>query len=305
MPRRRKDLVFEESLFNNMDDYITFKARFIDMVSGCFNFEGLPDHIYKPFIISRMITEGKVLAFKDDITDKFYLYPYINEGYLNEYNVPTQRHVKFLNNGASYHLDETNSVILRVNVSGTNLFQIIDYFARNIYLINRTIQINVNAQKTPVILTCTENKRLTYENLLKQYMGNVPFMFGSEDLDVNNLKAINLNTSFVADRLYNLMGDYWNEFLTFIGIPNISINKKERLITDEVSRSMGGILIARQNFENQMNDDIEKINKMFGTNIKFTWGVRQDNDYVDDLKGKVYNEDNDDNEDESEVNNIE
>lgn len=300
MPRRRKDLIFEESLFNNMEDYITFKARFIDMVSGCFNFENLPEHIYKPFIISRMITEGKLLGFKDVVTDKFYLYPYVNEGYLNEYNLPTRRYVKFLNNGAQYHLTDENSVILRCNVSGTNLVHIIEYFARNIYLINRTIQINVNAQKTPVILTCPENKRLSYENLLKQYAGAVPFMFGSEDLDINNLKAINLNSPYVADKLYQLMGDYWNEFLTFIGIPNISINKKERLITDEVSRSMGGILIAKQNFENQIQDDIKQINNMFGLNIKFTWGVSPTNEYVETIKGEVYNENSI--EDESEVN---
>ena len=39
---------------------------------------------------------------------------------------------------------------------------------------------------------------------------------------------------------------------------------------------MGGILIARQNFENQIREDIDHINDMFGTDIKFTWGVKRD-----------------------------
>ena len=83
MPRRRKDLVFEESLFNNMDDYEVFKGRFIDLACGCFNFENLDPNIYKPFVIRKLITEGRVLAFEDeDLTNEegkptFYLYPYL------------------------------------------------------------------------------------------------------------------------------------------------------------------------------------------------------------------------------------
>lgn len=292
MPRRRKDLVFEESLFNNMEDYEIFKSRFLDLACGCFNFENLPKNIYKPFIIKQLILQGSLLAFRDEVMDKIYLYPYCASGPLNEYNLPTKRHVVFFNNGASYYLNEDESVILRANVSGTSIMSVIEYFARQIYLINRTIQININAQKTPVALTCDENTRLTYENLLKQYQGNVPVIFGSKDLDINALKSISLNAPFVADKLYAMLSQYWNEFLTFFGIPNLSINKKERLITDEVTRTMGGILIARQNFENQIREDIEQINDMFGTDIMFTWGVKRDTE-IEVNENLSYNEDKD------------
>lgn len=281
MPRRRKDLVFEESLFNNMEDYEIFKGRFYDLACGCFNFENLDDNVYKPFIIRELIEQGELLAFEDegllneDGKPTFFLYPFLLAGPLNEYNLPVKRNVVFRNNGAIYHKDMTNSVILRANVSGTCIAGVINYFARNIYLINRTIQINVNAQKTPVALTCDDNVRLTYENLLKQYQGNVPVIFGSKDLDLNQLKSISLQAPFVADKLYQMLTNYWSEFLTFFGIPNMSINKKERLITDEVNRTMGGILVARQNFENQIQDDIRKINKKFDKDIKFTWGVKE------------------------------
>lgn len=291
MPRRRKDLVFEESLFNNLEDYEIFKSRFLDLACGCFNFENLPKNIYKPFIIRQLILQGSLLAFRDEVMDKMYMYPFCASGPLNEYNLPTQRHVVFFNNGASYYLNEDESVILRANVSGTSIMAVIEYFARQIYLINRTIQININAQKTPVALTCDENTRLTYENLLKQYQGNVPVIFGSKDLDINALKSISLNAPFVADKLYAMLSQYWNEFLTFFGIPNLSINKKERLITDEVTRTMGGILIARQNFENQIREDIDQINEMFGTDIKFIWGVKRDTE-IEVNENLSYNEDN-------------
>ena len=86
------------------------------------------------------------------------------------------------------------------------------------------------------------------------------------------------------------MENYWNQFLTFFGIPNINMNKKERLITDEVQRSMGGVLIARQNFENQIQDDIKRINKMFNKDIVFKWGLKTD-DNIEVTEDNTYNED--------------
>ena len=294
MPRRRKDLVFEESLFNNLEDYQIFKGRLFDLACGCFNFENLEENIDKPFIIRRFILEGRLLCFRDEILDKMIIYPFTNNGHLNEYNIPIERHVVLANNGASYNLTDKDSVILRCNVSGTSLARIIDYFARNIYLINRTIQININAQKTPVALQCNEDNRLSYENLLKDYQGNVPVIFGSRDLDLNQMKALNMNAPLVAPQLYELMANYWNEFLTFFGIPNVSLNKKERLITDEVQRTMGGILVSRQNFENQLKGDIDKVNKMFGTDIVFTWGVKPSKeDNIDNKDVNIYNESKD------------
>ena len=194
-----------------------------------------------------------------------------------------KRHVTLANVGASYYLDETNSVILRANVSRTSLIHVIEYFARNMYLINRTIQININSQKTPVVILCDDNQRLTYENLLKQYVGNVPLIFGSKDLDLSNIKALQLNSPLVAPQLYTLLANYWNEFLTFFGIPNVSMNKKERLISDEVERSLGGVIVAKQNFINQIQRDIDSINKMFGLDIKFTWGASDETTVNEDI----------------------
>lgn len=299
MPRRRKDIAFEESLFNNLDDYKIFEDRLIDLATGSFNFENMPEEIFLPYVTKTLIREGKVLFFKDDILDQYFLYQFTTNGTLDAYGQPQGRHVTLMNVGANYDLTYENSVILRANTSGTNLLHVIQYFARNMYLLNRTIQINVNAQKTPVAMTCSENERLTYENVLKQYQGNVPVIFGSKDLDLSQLKAITLNAPFVAPQIYMMLSNYWNEFLTFFGIPNVSLHKKERLISDEVERSMGGILIAKQNFENEINRDIEAINKMFGLDIKFTWGVKEEN--LPNNEVIMYNNGRSINNDESEV----
>ena len=76
MPRRRKDIVFEESLFNNLDDYNIFEGRLMDLATGSFNFENMPDEIFIPYVIKTLIREGKALFFKDDILDQYFLYQF-------------------------------------------------------------------------------------------------------------------------------------------------------------------------------------------------------------------------------------
>ena len=72
---------------------------------------------------------------------------------------------------------------------------------------------------------------------------------------------------YVADKLYTLKTQIWNEALTYLGISNINITKKERLITDEVQRNQGGTLASRLSRLNARKRACEEINEMFGLNI--------------------------------------
>lgn len=56
-------------------------------------------------------------------------------------------------------------------------------------------------------------------------------------------------------------------WLTCLGISNVSITKKERLISDEVERHMGGVVASRYSRLNAREQACDKINKMFGLNL--------------------------------------
>jgi hypothetical protein len=131
----------------------------------------------------------------------------------------------------------------------------------------RTIDVNLEAQKTPVLLQCTENQRLVLENLYKQYEGNMPFIFADKNLDLNGITTVSTNAPFIADKVEIIKSKRWNEAMTCLGIKNSDADKKERLISDELSASMGDVkaqqytrLVARQ-------DAAKQINEMFGLNI--------------------------------------
>ena len=141
-------------------------------------------------------------------------------------------------------------------------------FARRLYNLDRIIDVNANAQKTPVLVRASEKQRLTMLNLYKQYDGNEPFIFGDKNLDMNSLTVLKTDAPFIADKIYQLKTQIWNEALTYLGISNITINKKERLITDEVIRAQGGTVASRYSRLETRQEAAEKINEMFGTDIK-------------------------------------
>ncbi|MBQ5687040.1 MAG: hypothetical protein IIV23_04995, partial [Ruminococcus sp.] len=146
-----------------------------------------------------------------------------------------------------------------------------------LYNLQSTIDINVNAQKTPVLVKATENQRLTMINLYQQYDGNQPFIFADKSLDLDGLSVLSTNAPFVADKLDELKSKAWNEALTYLGVSNVSINKKERLITDEVVRSQGGVIASRYSRLQARQTAIEQFNKIYGTtaSVEFREDVKE------------------------------
>ena len=92
-----------------------------------------------------------------------------------------------------------------------------ELFAYRLYEAQRTCDINITAQKTPVLLVADETQRLFLENLYQQYNGNQPFIFGDKDqLGDKTLKAISTQAPYVADKITDYKKEIWNEVLTFL-----------------------------------------------------------------------------------------
>lgn len=267
--RRTNDQLFEESLFNNQQDFINFRNRLLDLAIGRFHIENLPREIYEPFVIRALISNGEVLFFKDDDLEQYICYPFVFDGaMLDIYSRPMTRKVVCPNGYQRGDLNDTNSVIIKTSMSGTPMLPIIEQYARKLYVVSRTIDINVNAQKTPVLIECGDDEKLTLENIYRDYVGNVPVIKGAKELNLNSkISAVQTNAPIVFPQLFELQSNLWNEYLTYLGISNMT-EKKERLITDEVQRTMGGVIVARNNYLNSIKRGLDEVNEKFGLDLK-------------------------------------
>ena len=242
-----------------------------------FDWKNLPSTIDARFLELALFNDGMAVFFKDEVMGYLGLQVMIG-GALNVYRIPITR-TAFAQNGYQMKLDPSNSVIIFNNMLHTNSLLDVQEMSKRLYEIQRTIDVNVIQQKTPKIITCTENQRLVMKNLYAQYMGNEPFIFGDKNLDLSGIKTLDTASPYVADKLYELKTQYWNEALTYLGISNVNTVKKERMITDEVQRNLGGTIASRYSRLFMRQQACEQINEMFGLNISVDY--REDMQVLD------------------------
>jgi len=283
MGRRKRDREFWESADLNNASYIQYYDRLTELSISMFEWRNLPDTIDPRFLELTLFANGMAVFFKDEVEGYLALQCAIS-GPLNVYRIPIRRRA-YAVNGYNRELDDTNSIIIYNNMLHKNSMLDVRMFARELYNLDRAISVNANAQKTPILIRCDENQRLTLENLYMDYDGNKPVIYGDKGLNPNALSVLKTDAPYVADKLYTLKTQKWNEALTYLGISNVNITKRERLITDEVTRNQGGTIASRYSRLQSRRMACEQINKMFGLNVQC--------DYREDFQELVDTEDSD------------
>ena len=257
---------FENSLMLNNRTYYQYVERLTELAISRIIWHNLPKTVDERYLELHLFTDGQMIYFNDDVIGDLCLNCTMS-GRFDVYGYPILRRAYSAYNNYKKMLKPDNSVIIFNNLMRTNSILDVKMFALRLYNLDRTIDINVNAQKTPVLILCDENERLTMKNLYKQWEGNEPVIWGDKNLNVKGVQVLKTDAPFVADKLYELKCNIWNEALTYLGISNVTVNKKERLITDEVERNQGGVLANRFPYLNPREKAVIDINEMFGTDI--------------------------------------
>lgn len=272
MSRRKRRTEFDESACLNNATYGQYYFRLMELAMSMFEWSGLPDTVDARFLELTLFNDGQAVFFMDEAMGALCLQVMLN-GRLNVYRIPIERQA-FASNGYRRNLNIDNSVIIYNNMLRSNSAIDVELYAKRLYNLDRIIDVNANAQKTPVLLSCDENERLSVLNAYKEFDGNAPVIKASKNLDLKSFQVLKTDAPYVADKLYDLKTKIWNEALTYLGISNMQVNKKERLLSDEVERSVGGTIASRYSRLEARRQAAEEINRMFGLDVKVNY--RQD-----------------------------
>lgn len=273
------DRQFWESAKLNNYTFRQYYNRLTELSISMFEYEELPESVDQRYMELALFGDGMAVFFKDEVLGFLVLRCAIG-GQMNVYRIPTDRRA-YAANGYNKKLTDENSVIIWNNMLHTPSMLDVEMFARRMYNLDRAIDVNANAQKTPILIQCEENQRLTLKNLYMKYDGNEPVIFGDKNINPNSLKVLQTGAPYVGDKLYQLKTDLWNEALTYLGISNVSYQKRERLISDEVNRSQGGVVASRYSRLLARQQAFDEINRMFGLHIKVKF--RETNGNTDDI----------------------
>ena len=287
MGRNKNNREFWESGVENNWAYKYYYNRLTELSISSFKWNNLPETVDSRFMELTLFKYGQAVFFEDEVMGYLCLTNTLN-GNWNIYNIPINRRA-YATNGYNKKLDIDNSVVIYNNLLHLNTSNQVRYYAKRLAQMDRIIDVNIMAQKTPILIKCDESERLTMQNLYLKYTGDQPFIWGDKSLSSTPLEVLSTGAPYVAEDIYNLKEKIWNEALTCLGISNVSITKKERLITDEVDRHMGGVIASRYSRLNARQQACEQINDMFGLNIDVEFQENVDDSDDEENYERQYN----------------
>ena len=254
-----------EEIFLNSWTTIDYLNRLKEYALNMIEWINLPKTVDARFIELVLFEEGKINFFEDKLIG--FLALRVNEsGKQNVYNEFDKKYI-YANNGFSRVRNLRNSVTIYNNYLRTPTYTTVNLYAIRLARVTRAIDLNIEAQKTPVLITCPENQKLSLKNVYEQYKGNAPVIYTDSEFNLDSIKVLKTDAPFVVDKLTLYKHDLWNEVMTFLGVNNSNQDKKERLVANEVDANDEQIEQARFNMLDARKDACKKINDMFGLNI--------------------------------------
>ena len=246
--------------------YTDYFYRLSLISRAVFKWHNLPNGIDEKWIERYLFTEGKCLFFNDK-EKGFMITKSADFGNLNPYDEPVNVHPFATNYTGETLTNGDDCVIIRNNDLMIPTAPTIELFALRLSEISRTIDVNINGQKTPFIILCTDKQRLSMKNVYSQLTGNEPVIYGDKNLDINDVKVLNTNAPVVFDKLQIQKHAVWNECMTFLGINNANMDKRERLVDDEVQANNEQVDICADVMLKARERACEEINRIFDLDI--------------------------------------
>lgn len=253
---------------SNFKTYHQYLNKMLLLAENVFQYKNIDNFVDMSVINLELITKGSVAWFYDEIIEKVVALPYSNVGKLDMYGRPTRIMARAKNGQYYRYLNSGEFVIMYDNDSHLPIYSNILSSAERMALYKRTIDINARQQQTPRFWKTSEDNKKTINELVNEVEANVNTIITYDNIDIDETSLVLSPAPYVADKLTELKKEEWAEFLELIGISNLSVQKKERVITDEIASTLGGTIASRYSRFESRRKAIEEINKKWGTNIE-------------------------------------
>lgn len=254
------------SQLSNFKTYEMYRRQLLTLAENVFEFVNLPEFIDTAYLNKQLLRKGSIAFFKDEVMGLLAL-PYNNIGNLDVYGRPKEIQV-IARNGYTRTLKQGEFIIMYDNNGRYPLWLDILQYAERLGMYTRVMDINIAQQKTARFWkTKTENEK-TVKDLVNNVDGFENTIITYKDIDLDDTTIVLNPAPYVSDKIDMQKDKIYNEFLRLIGIANLSYQKKERNISDEIQAMQGGTIASRYSRFEPRQKAIKMINEKFGTNIE-------------------------------------
>ena len=286
LPLNSNKMMFYESLLDNSGLSVTntwianfYRLYFYNKIYSILQVNGLPDSINERFFKNRILTRGFLGVFETEAYGLIASDVALTD--LDIYYNPTKMDAVNPKFTEIYRRTiDVDGYLVKLSPNFETVLPIVYYYADLMAVAVQGIDSNVLNSKLAYVFACeNQTQAESFKKMFDEIANGYPAVFADKKLfdDDGNLKVQlfnnNISNTFIADKLMKLKTDIENEFNAFIGLNTVNTEKKERLITSEVELSNNNNKILIELWKDTINDGLEKVNKMFSTNISVSLNI--------------------------------
>ena len=266
---------------NLVFSYYYYKLMLI--ARALFEWSNLPNNMDERWIEKYLFTSGKCIFYKDDILG-YMVAGLAEQGSINCYGDPTDvypvaenyvYHGGKLTNGENCYITRNNDLMLPT-------FPTVRMYSLKLTNIDRAIDVNIEATKTPILVRCSDKQRLSLKNAINQRRDNEPVIWAVDTAEINNMvSTLETNAPVVFPQLQTQKHMILNEFFTDLGINNANMDKRERMVANEVEANNEQVEAFKDVMLKVREEACKNINRIFNLNISVK---RRDLDIIPEYK---------------------
>lgn len=234
------------------------------------------DYREKRFFWREMWNKGTIAAFKlkhfeteENPTGKIGFAPYATAAF-DMYLQPAEVNLINLKGSTAIpagikKVDE--AVILGwIQPNRNSIYSMLEIDINAIVNIEMLINTNNNALKMPFVIASTPEEEFKLKALVDRIINDEEVLFlGTEELE--KIQVLLTQSPYLIDKLEQNLDYRENRIKTLLGINNVNIRKKERLITDEANSNNEEVETNRDVYIEELKEFFDRINKTLGFNI--------------------------------------
>ena len=262
--------VFWEASVLDRDASMIYEDQLMAIARSRFEWHGLPATCDARYLEWCLLTEGcATLAVSNG---SLYSLMAVQQGAPNMYDNPRAWIARGQTGEYQFPCDWRNGVFVWDNDLRVSTLYKLRYFARRLALCDRTVDVNMQQQHHPLILTVPQELQSDAESIYRQYANGEPAILGTNVLKeiVNNITCIKTDASFIAEGVQTVQRNIWAQGFQLLGFDQL-LEKTERRVDDEILAETGPSEAMRLNSLSARRRACEKLSRIWGSPVTVDW----------------------------------